>query len=51
MVADYASGEVKLKEPEKCERWEWFSWGELPQPMFLPQQNMLKRGFDPFNKL
>jgi len=48
MLADYASGEVTLCEPEKCEKWEWFSWDALPTPLFVPQQNLLKQKFNPF---
>jgi len=50
MVAVYASGEVVLREPEKCECWEWFDWSNLPSPIFLPIQNALKQGFNPFTK-
>jgi len=48
MLADYASGKIQTKEPEKCERWEWFFWNKLPKPLFLPIQNLLKTKFDPF---
>ena len=33
MTADYSSGEVTLKEPEKCEGWGWFDWNDLPEPL------------------
>jgi len=48
VIADYDSGNVNIKEPEKCERWEWFYWGKLPKPLFLPIENLLKQRFDPF---
>lgn len=48
IVADYISGDIEVREPEKCERWEWFEWRDLPRPIFLPIQNLLKIGFDPF---
>lgn len=48
LIGEYASGEVELKEPEKCERWEWFKWDKLPEPLFLPIQNLLEQGFNPF---
>ena len=51
MLADYDSGEVQIMEPEKLERWEWFSWDSLPSPLFLPMQNLLKQKFNPFNKV
>lgn len=50
VIADYSSGKVKVMEPEKCERWEWFRWDGLPQPLFMPIQNLLKQKFDPFTK-
>ena len=48
MIADYDSGEVKIMEPEKCEKWGWFKWNELPKPLFLPIVNLLKQNYDPF---
>lgn len=50
MVADYDSGEVKIMEPDKLERWEWFEWNNLPDPLFLPMQNLLKQKFNPLGK-
>jgi len=47
VIADYDSGEAILLEPEKCEKWEWVEWNNLPQPLFLPIQNLLKQGFNP----
>lgn len=49
MLADYDSGDVEVMEPEKCERWEWFLWDQLPQPLFVPICNLLKKGYDPTN--
>ncbi|MBU0894746.1 MAG: NUDIX domain-containing protein [Nanoarchaeota archaeon] len=40
--------EPKLTEPDKCEGWYWFSWNELPSPLFIPIQNLLKQNFKPF---
>ena len=48
VVADCPSGEPRRLEPTKCAGWEWFSWDNLPRPLFLPIQNLLKQGFDPF---
>jgi 8-oxo-dGTP diphosphatase len=48
MVCDYASGELRTMEPEKCEEWRWFGWDELPRPLFVPCENLLKTGFTPF---
>lgn len=27
-------GEPALLEPNKCEGWQWFTWDNLPQPLF-----------------
>ncbi|MEA3429949.1 MAG: NUDIX hydrolase [Nanoarchaeota archaeon] len=48
VISDYHSGEVRVMEPEKCEKWEWFEWDKLPQPLFVPIQNLLKQGYNPF---
>ncbi len=39
---------VELKEPEKFATWNWFEWDNLPQPLFLPIQNLLRFGIKPF---
>ncbi len=49
MLAELDCGEVKIMEPEKCEKWEWFDWGSLPQPLFVPLQNLLKENYNPLN--
>ena len=33
-VAKVDPGEPELKEPEKCEGWQWFDRDKLPQPLF-----------------
>ncbi|MBI2128979.1 NUDIX domain-containing protein [Candidatus Woesearchaeota archaeon] len=50
IVSEYASGEAIVMEPDKCEKWEWFEWSKLPQPLFLPIQNLLKQNFSPFKQ-
>lgn len=49
-VGDWLSGEPELREPEKCAAWSWFAWSSLPQPLFLPIQNLLRLGYDPFRR-
>lgn len=46
-LADYDSGDVKILEPNKCEKWDWFEWENLPKPLFIPLQNLLKEGINP----
>jgi 8-oxo-dGTP diphosphatase len=48
MICDYADGELRNMEPEKCDEWRWFRWNEIPPALFLPFQNLLKSGFTPF---
>lgn len=48
ILADYDEGEVKVMEPDKCEEWQWLSWNDLPSPLFIPIQSLLKAGYDPF---
>ncbi len=45
VIADRTSGEVQLREPDKCARWDWFPWREMPKPHFLPIVNLLKHNF------
>jgi len=46
VIAEYNSGKLQLKEPERCEKWDWFSWGEFPDPLFLSLKNLLDQGFN-----
>lgn len=45
IIAEYDSGVLELKEPEKCDQWGWFEWAALPSPPFLPIINLLKQNF------
>jgi 8-oxo-dGTP diphosphatase len=47
MLADYESGEPGVMEKGKAKEIGWFEWEKLPQPLFLPMQNLLKQGFSP----
>jgi 8-oxo-dGTP diphosphatase len=46
MLADYDEGEPKIMEPEKWEKWNWFSWSELPEPLFYPLVTLRKQNFN-----
>lgn len=43
---EYASGDARVLEPDKCECWRWFDHDELPQPLFEPIEILLSRHED-----
>ena len=45
VIAEYEGGIPQRLEPQKCEEWRWFPWNQLPVPLFLPIQNLIKQGF------
>lgn len=47
-AADWKEGEPRLAEPEKFERWDWFFWESLPEPLFLSTRNFVEGGYNPF---
>lgn len=48
--AKYHFGLPRVIEHDKCERWDWFPWNSLPRPLFLPVENLVKQGYNPFRK-
>lgn len=47
VVAEWASGEPRVCEPDKCEGWGWYDWHQMPKPLFHPINDLLERGYDP----
>ncbi len=47
VTARYAKGQLEIREPDKCESWEWFDWDRLPTPRFLSLENLRSLSFDP----
>jgi 8-oxo-dGTP diphosphatase len=45
VLADQISGNLQTMEPDKCEGWSWFEWGNLPEPLFPPLASLRKQGF------
>ncbi|MFM2607844.1 NUDIX hydrolase [Vibrio chagasii] len=43
VVATSSSGEPQIMEPHQCKQWQWFDLDELPEPLFLPLVNLLKK--------
>lgn len=48
VTCDYKSGSVKNLELERCAYWKWLEWEKLPEPLFLPIQNLLNQSYNPF---
>ena len=44
-IAEIDQGEVRLCEPDLYESWEWFSWDNMPNPLFPPMAVLVERGF------
>lgn len=47
VLARCEQGEPSLCEPDKCQRWDWFEWAALPQPLFAPLQTLHRSGYTP----
>ncbi|MFC1638909.1 NUDIX hydrolase [Patescibacteria group bacterium] len=41
-VADWVSGEPQLREPDKCEGWNWYDLEDLPEPLFGPAAQQIE---------
>lgn len=42
-----ADGEPRITEPDKVQRWAWFAWDDLPQPLFAPTAALAAAGWRP----
>lgn len=47
VVARGIRGTPRNLEPHKCEGWAWFTWDEMPRPLFKPLQSLLAIGWRP----
>lgn len=45
IICQTFSEEPKNLEPEKLARWEWFSWDEMPENLFLPIVHLREMGY------
>jgi 8-oxo-dGTP diphosphatase len=50
VTVDWKAGDPQVLEQDKCDRWEWFEWNNLPSPLFLPLQNHINQGYNPFTE-
>lgn len=39
------TGELKIMEEDKCEKWEWFDINNLPENLFKPLENYLNKSY------
>lgn len=44
MISNFKAGVPQILEQTKCEKWDWFTWEELPIPLFNPLINLIKLG-------
>ncbi|KAF7808948.1 nudix hydrolase 1 [Senna tora] len=35
-------------EPNLCDGWDWYEWGNLPKPLLGPLERLVNEGFNPF---
>jgi 8-oxo-dGTP diphosphatase len=47
MLARHPGGTPQRLEPDKCERWDWFDWQALPEPLFAPLASLRAMGWRP----
>lgn len=47
MQAKLKAGEPRIMEPDKIADIGWFAWDEMPRPLFLPIENLLKQRYRP----
>jgi 8-oxo-dGTP diphosphatase len=45
MLSDYLGGKPQIMEPDKFIDQDWFTFENLPQPLFLPWNQLLKSKF------
>lgn len=42
MSAEIGVQDPRTMEPEKCKEWKFYKTSNLPRPLFLPMQNLIK---------
>jgi len=40
--AEYSGGKIKIKEPNKCQEWKWFSLNKLPKKLLEGTELIIK---------
>ncbi len=47
VVARGLRGTPVNREPDRCEGWAWFRWGQWPAPLFRPMRSLIEIGWRP----
>ena len=42
MLSDHAAGEPAILEPDKCVSLGWYTFDDLPEPLFLPWRQLVR---------
>lgn len=50
VIIDSFVGEPELLEKDKCEGWEWFSFDNLPEPLFSPIHSLMLKEANLFDQ-
>lgn len=45
MLSDWDSGEPYITEPDKCDEQRWVTFDDLPEPLFLPWEQLFASEF------
>ena len=43
-TCNWKGGEPRVLEKDKCLDWRWVDWDELPRPLFIPIESLLRQG-------
>jgi 8-oxo-dGTP diphosphatase len=43
----YTWDPIAILEPHKMRQWWWYDWSDLPSPLFLPLENLIKSWYNP----
>lgn len=41
-IAENVKGEPEIKEPDRCEKWQWFPLDELPENLFIAHKKQIE---------
>lgn len=44
------TGKLEIREPDKCEKWGWFSLKNLPTPLFKTVESLLTLQWEKFSR-